>query len=199
MTTPASDTAESAQPRGKAFVQAVMQATLTHLADVGFERFSIPQVAQLAGVNKTSIYRRWPGKAELVRDALHGVLPPADQVPDTGTLRGDLVALVQTVAAFMQSRMGTVIIRIMLAEGGNAEMRALAQTAYSEIGSQGPWVVLRRAVERGELAQEVDPSLVLFTLAGAVMHRVFVERQQASGDWIVQVVQLALLGATPRN
>jgi AcrR family transcriptional regulator len=193
------DTAASPQPRGVTFVQAVLDAALTQLAEVGFEGFSIPQVAELAGANKTSIYRRWPTKADLVRDALHSVMSHADQAPNTGELRGDLVELAKTVAAFTQSRVGTAVIRIMLAEGDNPDIRALAHAAYSETSKQSPWVVIQRAIERGELTKDADPSLMLFTIAGAIMHRVFVEHRDASDDFLKQVVDMVLYGAATKR
>jgi AcrR family transcriptional regulator len=187
------------QARGEAFTSTVLDAALTHLAQVGFERLSIPQVAEIAGVNKTSIYRRWPTKAELVRDALGVALGHADVAPNTGALRSDLIALARTVAAFTQSRAGTALIRIMLAEGGNPEVRALANAAYSEAGKHGPWIVMKRAVERGELRANADPSLPLFTIAGAIMHRVFVEQTDATDEFLKQVVDLVLYGAASRR
>jgi AcrR family transcriptional regulator len=187
------------QPRGEVFVRAVLDVALTQLAEVGFERLSIPQVAELAGANKTSIYRRWPTKAELVRDALHSVMSHTDQAPDTGELRRDLIGLAKAVAAFTRSRAGTAIIRIMLAEGSNPEVRALAIKAYSDSGKQGPWVVIKRAIERGELAKDVDASLLLFTIAGAIMHRVFVEHRDASDEFLKQVVDMLLYGAAAKR
>jgi AcrR family transcriptional regulator len=183
------------QPRREAFTQVVLEVTLAQLAEVGFERLSIPEVAELAGVNKTSIYRRWPGKPELVRDALGAAMGHADQPPDTGELRGDLVGLARSVAEFTQSQAGTAVIRILLAEGGNPELRALAQAAYGEAGRHGPWVLLARAVKRGELRSGLDPSLVLFTIAGAILHRVFVEQRKATEEFLGQLVDLVLSGA----
>jgi AcrR family transcriptional regulator len=183
------------QTRGEAFTSAVLDAALTQLAEVGFERFSIPQVAEIAGVNKTSIYRRWPSKADLVRDALAIPMSHAGDAPNTGALRTDLIQLASTVAAFTQSRIGTALIRIMLAEGSNAQLRTLANAAYSEAGKQGPWIVIQRAVERGELSNKADPSLMLFTIAGAIMHRVFVEQRDASEEFVSQIVDLVLYGA----
>ena len=183
------------QARGEAFTSAVLDAALTQLAEVGFERLSIPQVADIAGVNKTSIYRRWPGKADLVRDALAVPLSHTGDAPDTGALRTDLIALAGTVAAFTQSRVGTALIRIMLAEGGNPEVRALASMAYSEAGKHGPWIVIKRATERGEISGNVEPSLMLFTIAGAIMHRVFVEHKDAPQTFLKEVVDLVLFGA----
>jgi AcrR family transcriptional regulator len=189
----------SPRARGVVFQSAVLDACLTQLADVGFERLSIPKVAELAGVNKTSIYRRWPGKADLVRDALAVAMRHTDNAPDTGQLHSDLCALASTVAAFTQSREGTAIIRIMLTEAGNPALRALATTAYAEAGKQGPWIVIERAIQRGELSRTVDPSLMLFTVAGAILHRVFVERQDVHDDFFKQLVDLVLYGAAIRR
>jgi AcrR family transcriptional regulator len=182
------------QARGEAFTSAVLDAALTQLAQVGFERLSIPVVAQIAGVNKTSIYRRWPTKADLVRDALAIAINHSGDAPNTGALRTDLIALASALAAFTQSRAGTALIRIMLAEGSHSEMRALANAAYSEAGKHGPWIVIQRAMERGELSAQSNPSLMLFTLGGAIMHRVFVEQQGVSQDYLQQVVDLVLYG-----
>jgi AcrR family transcriptional regulator len=187
------------QARGDAFVKTVLDATLTQLAEVGFERLSIPLIAELAGVNKTSIYRRWPEKVDVVRAALENAMSHVEHAPDTGNLRGDLVELARTAAAFMQSPVGMAVVRIMMAEGANPEVRALATMTYAEAGKQGPWIVLKRAVERGELNGKTDPSLMLFTIAGAIMHRVFVERQNASDQFLEQVVDLVLSGAAARR
>jgi AcrR family transcriptional regulator len=191
-------TAPSPQARGDAFVHTVLDAALTHLAEMGFDRFSIPQVAELVGANKTSIYRRWPTKSELVRDALHSAMNHADKAPNTGELRGDLIELAKTVAAFTQSRAGVAVVRIMLTQGANPEVSALANSAYADAGRQGPWEVTKRAVARGELAKNANASLMLFTIAGAIMHRVFVEHREASDDFLEEVVDMVLYGATAK-
>jgi AcrR family transcriptional regulator len=183
------------QPRGEAFVRAVLEAALTHLAEVGYERFSIPAVAERAAANKTSIYRRWPSKADLVRDTLASAMNHSNEAPDTGSLRGDLIALARTVATFMQSPAGAAIVRIMLVEGSNPEVRALGDMAYREANGVGPWAVVQRAQERGDFNKNVDPSLVLFTIAGAMLHRVFVEKRDVPEALLGQVVDLVLGGA----
>jgi AcrR family transcriptional regulator len=185
----------SQQIRGDAFTQAVLNATIELLAEQGYERLSIPQIATLANVNKTSIYRRWPDKASLVRDALTVAITHSNDVADTGSLRGDLVELAKRVAAFMQSRVGTALIRIMLAQGENLEMRALAASAYAGASKEAPWLIIQRALKRGELNLNVDPSLVLFIVAGAIMHRVFVEKSNATDDFIAQVIDTVINGA----
>lgn len=180
-------------------MRAVLEATLAQLAEVGFERLSIPEVATLAGVNKTSIYRRWPGKSELVRDALAAAMRHTDAAPDTGELRGDLVGLARAVADFAQSPVGTAVVRILLAEGGNPEVRALAGAAYREADRHVPRAALLRAVERGELGDDADPRLVLFTIAGAIVHRVFIEQAKATPPFLERVVDLVLYGASRKR
>ena len=187
------------QPRGEAFTQAVLEVTLAQLAEVGFERLSIPRVAEIAGVNKTSIYRRWPTKPDLLRDALAVAMGHADHAPATGDLRADLVGLARTVATFTQSQTGTAVIRILLAEGGNPELRTIAQAAYGEAGRHAPWVVIAQAVDSGALRPGLDPSLVLFTIAGAIVHRVFIEQRPATEAFLEQVVDLVLVGATVKR
>lgn len=188
--------ARAPQPRGDAFVRVVLETTLAQLAEVGFERLSIPAIAELAGVNKTSVYRRWPSKSELVHDALAVAMRHVDAAPDTGELRGDLLALARTVAEFVQSPVGAGILRVLLAEGASPEVRALASAAYRDADQRIPRAAITRAVARGELAESVDPRVLLFTIAGAIVHRVFIERGRATQPFLEQVVDLVLYGAT---
>ena len=184
-----------AQPRGTLFVQKVLDATLAQLAQVGFERLSIPEVAALAGVNKTSVYRRWPTKSDLVRETLATAMDHVSAAPDTGDLRGDLVGLARIVADFLKSPTGTGIIRVLLAEGANPELRALATSRYASREQLVPRASLMRALEKGELAHPADVPLVLFTLAGALMHRVFVEQDEVTDEFLERIVDLVLFGA----
>lgn len=187
-----------ARPRGDAVVSRVLDLTLQELARVGFERLSIPEVAALAGVNKTSIYRRWPTKGDLVRAALSQSMEHIRDVPDTGSLRGDLLALVRVVAGFVRSPRGMGVLRTVFADGDHPEVRALAASMWQEAGGDLPRQVIERALRRGELPAGADIELLLFTLAGAVLHRVFVERAEADESYAGRLVDLVLYGAMRR-
>jgi AcrR family transcriptional regulator len=182
------------QQRGDKFVRLVLEATLKRLANVGYERLSVPDIAESAAVNKTSIYRRWPSKVELVRDALASAMTHANEPPNTGSLRGDLIELAKIVATFMLSPVGKSIIQIMLSAGADPELRAMARSAYGQSNSSGPWLVLKRAIERGELRADVEPSRVLFTLAGAIMHRVLVEQNDVTDAVLGQIIDVVIYG-----
>jgi AcrR family transcriptional regulator len=83
------------RPRDPQRREAILDAALTLIAEVGYDRTTIDAIAHRAGASKPTLYRRWPhGKPELVADAIRERHAQTSQIPDTGTLRGDLLALV---------------------------------------------------------------------------------------------------------
>lgn len=191
---PAASPAPARNRRGRAVVDRVHEQTLARLAEVGFERLTIPDVAERAGVNKTTLYRRWPTKEALVADALMGSMHAAPDAPDTGTLEGDLLALARGAAAFATSPAGAAALRTLLADGVALDtMRAagLPGTGGAEIVD----VVLRRATERRELRPDADLALLGSVIAGAVLQRVFVERAAPTDTYLAALIRLVLHGA----
>jgi AcrR family transcriptional regulator len=182
------------QARGDAFVDALLEAALEQLARVGFDRFSIPEVAALAGANKTSVYRRWPTKADLIKDTLRTAMDHAEVTASSGSLRTDLIGLGQTLAEFLRSNAGRSVMRILLSEGDNAELRAIAISAYGDVSRRTAWIAMDAALRRGDL-RPVEPSTVLFTLAGALIHRVWVEKADPGEAYVQGVVDIILNGA----
>src|SRR5947209_9777507 len=89
---------------------AVLDATLAVLAEEG-DAFSIPHVAARAGVHETSIYRRWGSREALIADAVTSRIGAEIPVPDTGSLRGDLVTLLENSIRFLGSPLGTQLVR----------------------------------------------------------------------------------------
>jgi hypothetical protein len=84
----------------------------------------------------------------------------------------------------------------MLTQGTDPELRALAQSANHGLEASAPLQVIARAMQRGELKAGTDPALLLFTLAGTVIHRVFVEQGDASVEFVNDAVDLVLYGAS---
>ena len=140
--------------RGAALETAILEAVLAELAEGGYARLSVERVAERAGASKASLYRRWPGKAELVMDAVRSVLPDPHDTPDTGSLRGDLLALYRAVAHQLAGPAGQGL-RGLLGDALRDESRATRVREYARGTSQRVvQEVVRRAVERGE----VDPA-----------------------------------------
>ncbi|MFO0619574.1 MAG: TetR/AcrR family transcriptional regulator [Polyangiaceae bacterium] len=187
------------KPRGAVVTRRVLELTLEELGRVGLARLSLPRVAELAGIHKTSLYRRWPTKEALVTAALGLAVPAEHELPDRGTLEGDLVELAHLLSSFVQSSAGLGLLRMVFADPEPAATRRLSRSFWPRRAELAPHVVLSRAITRGELRADADPDLLLHTLAGAVLHRVFVEGKLADRRWARRVVRLLTQGVAPRG
>lgn len=194
MTRRASQQPKESKRRGEPVVRKVLEITLELLAAHGYERLSVPEVASLAGLNKTSVYRRWPTKSELVAEALRVSMGHAEVPPDTGSLRTDLLALAKAAAVFVESPIGAGVLRTLFAEGA-PEVRTLARRMLrAQQPTDGQRQVFQRAVERGELSPASDVRLLLSTVAGAIMNRVFVEEERLSEEYLEALIDLVVDG-----
>jgi len=135
------------------------EAALVLLAEVGYDRLTMDAVAARARAAKTTIYRRWPGKAELVVDALTS-LKGAPEIPDTGSLRQDLRALAESIAS-AESRFGAqVTIGMVSALARDAELRRVFREKFIAPRMAGFRTVFERAVARGEMPAGHDLDLL---------------------------------------
>jgi AcrR family transcriptional regulator len=144
--------------RGEALNEAIFQAVLDELAEVGYARLTMERVAERARAGKASIYRRWPSRVELVMDAVYHVLPDPSSAPDTGTLRGDVLVVLRETGRLLSGPAGEAL-RGLLSEALADETRAAVFRRRSHgLGRRMMQEVARRAVERGEIdARAVTP------------------------------------------
>ena len=182
------------QVRGEKLVKKVMEVVIEELARVGYAALSIEEVAALAGVNKTTIYRRWPTKSELVHAACVEFADEVSVCPDTGTLRGDLFELLRGFRDLLASPRGQSLMRMVLAEGVNSEIARLARTVR-DAKDAVPKRVITRAIKRGELPQGTDADLILQTLSGAIEHQMLFLGEHPSDRQLAMQIELVLLGA----
>jgi AcrR family transcriptional regulator len=169
----------------------VLRATIVELGRAGYAALRIDEIAAQAGVNKTTIYRRWPTKAALVEAALRaGRQPP--NVPDTGSIEGDLGVLAAEMAERASSPEKRSVTRVFHAELEHPEVAAIANTLRRE--AQAPWLaVLDRAVARGQLPAGTDPSMVVDLIWGAVLTRLRMNQAVERG-WLDSVLRIVLRG-----
>ena len=172
--------------RGEPIVQAVLQATLAELMATGYRALRIEDVATRAGVNKTTIYRRWPTKAELAREAIGTIADRFPPLPDTGALRTDLLGLVHFGLQTMRNLEGEGIIRLLMEETEDEELSAIAESIRRR-KEESLADVIRRAMERGELPDDVDP--------GTLHFEVFVRRCDPSQEFAERLVDFVIAGA----
>jgi AcrR family transcriptional regulator len=172
-------------------------AALELLADIGYDRLTIDKIAARAGAGKATIYRRWSGKAELIVDALmcEKVMLP---VPDTGTLRGDLAALVDQADVSTGQLDTQVIIGLVSALPHDAELRDVFRTQLVDAHVATLALVFRRAVTRGEIPPVENLEMIVSLLPALVLHRLIVTAtgpDRAFFESVIEGVLLPLLKA----
>jgi AcrR family transcriptional regulator len=137
--------------------KAVLEATLARLLAAGYEELSITDVAADARVHETTIYRRWHTKPELAAAALLRFAAREIPAPDTGSLDGDLRQLLQQVVTFIRRPEVARIVRAVAAlPPENADATSVRRAFWSTRFERSA-VVVRRAIERGELPRDTDP------------------------------------------
>lgn len=191
---------DAGRPRGEPIAAAVLAETLEELATAGMEGLNIERIARRAEVNKTTIYRRWPTREALVAAALGDVKQQlVTGLPDTGSLRGDLIALLKPFADMLGQATGRALVRAAFAESADSNLAwlAMAQLADEEAGPLQALVARARA--RGEWARGADVSQLVFMLIGATIHRAMLEHAPTTERWLAALVDRALLGVLPRE
>ncbi len=154
--------------RSERVVQQVLVASVAELAESGYRAFRMDAVSAAASVNKTTIYRRWPGKQQLVAAAVDWMRRFVHDVPlpDTGSLERDLAEAFRRKVSFKRRVEGQAWARL-LAEQHDPEVSAVIGDAVKE--RSGAWyAMVTRAVARRELPRGTDPRLLLGMLGAAV-------------------------------
>ncbi|MBB5914154.1 AcrR family transcriptional regulator [Nocardia transvalensis] len=160
--------------RGADRERAILSAAYDLLGEIGYGALTMDAVAARAQASKATIYRRWQGKPALVKAALdaHDAEYVAE-IADTGTLRGDLIASLTALCAQVDERYVTMITGLMHAMRVDPEL-ALALKSHVADEDLGPFrIVVRRAVARGELAEDADSVLAHQVSEGQIMRRMF--------------------------
>lgn len=174
--------------------QQVYEATLSQLAEHGYDGLTIEGVAAASEVNKTTIYRWWRSKDELLTDALIGSASLDLTVPDTGNLRDDLIALVGEVRRLLTSPATTPTVTAAFAAAASRPALATMVRRFFADRMERERVVFGRATDRGELPPGVDPQTVMDLLIGALWLRVMFRDEPVDESFDNDVVDLVLTG-----
>jgi AcrR family transcriptional regulator len=183
--------------RGEPVIKGVLDAAREELAKVGYRALRIEDVAARAKVHKTTIYRRWPTKVELVHETLLSMFEENFSVPNTGTLRGDFLALAKLMLAFLATTSGQCLVRLMMTEGNERELQRIVESLRS-VKEAPPRQIVAAAMARGELREGVSPDVLMCGLAGAMHHRIFALGVPPGEVEVEPIIDLLLYGALPR-
>jgi len=174
----------------------IMRAAIEELALSDYGGMTIEAVATRAGVNKTTVYRKWETKADLIRAALLSACEMVRVGPTAGNLRADLTRIAHKVLDFTRSFEGQCLMRLRLLQHPEPALAEIARELngkqLAELG-----VLVNAARTRGELAPGVDIMLLLDMLLGAVHVRVVMKNEPVDDALLGRIVDVLLKAAQP--
>ncbi|MCQ9132640.1 MULTISPECIES: TetR/AcrR family transcriptional regulator [Streptomyces] len=189
------------RPRSAAADTAILAATREALVELGWSKLTLGDVATRAKVAKTTLYRRWAGKNELVVDAVAELFGELE-LPDRGSLAADIEGVVLQFAAILARPEAKSGLMAAIAESTRDD--ALRERIRASIVEPQKGLVLEgraRAQARGELPPEADPveaartvDLIFDVVAGAVVHRTLVSAEPADEEWVRGFTRVLLHG-----
>jgi AcrR family transcriptional regulator len=187
------------RPRSAEADRAILNATVDLLASRGLGALSIEEVAARAGVGKATIYRRWSSKGLLALDAFVDSFQAEQPLPDTGTLRGDLIAaLTAWVRAVTRTSMGPLLTGLIAEAQHDPALRAAWRERVLEPLRGQHRIMLDRAIARREIPATVDREVVLDLFFGAAQHRLLLGHLPLTDEFIAEVVDVILNGIRAR-
>lgn len=165
---------KAGRPRSAQSHQAILEATLTLFAEEGLAGLSIEGIAERAGVGKTTIYRRWSCKEDVIKDALT-LFRANHPLPDTGTIRNDLLSITKQARDLFNHHplMAKLITKVI------AEMKTspeIYRTFYDKLVVPRMQLfrqMIQRAQQRGELRQDLDTAFLLSLIFNSLVYGSF--------------------------
>jgi AcrR family transcriptional regulator len=187
------------RPRSEKARKAILDAAAELLLARGLSAVSMDEVAERAGVSKATIYRWWPTKETLALDALYTEWDTARSSPrDTGSLRGDLLALLRPWARLASSRpYGRVIAALITEAQTDPVFAAEYRQRLLEPRRDQARAVFRRAIERGEIPPGTNIEVALDLLYGPLYHRLLHGHAPLNDRFTQDVIDTALSGIRP--
>jgi AcrR family transcriptional regulator len=168
--------------------ESVLRATVELLTERGLGGFSVDEVSRRSGVAKTTIYRHWPVRSDLVLDACSQI-STEQQVPDTGSFEGDVTAFLMGIADLLSmARWSSVVPSIVDAAEREPELAEIHSRI--QLGHTGPLQeIITRAARKGEIPVSTDSSTMIAALLGPLFYRRWFSREPLDEQFVKAVAQ----------
>lgn len=188
------------RPRSEDADKAIIEATLDLLAEDGIAATSIEGIATRAGVGKTTIYRRWPDKESVIIDSLAALKGPPAQ-PAGVSLREDLVSLAEAAVRSRESVRARKLYACFVGEMNRfPALRERYQKTVVAPRREVTAGILRTALERGELRDDVEVDAMVDVVTAPIMHWMLNHpNERPTRELIEQLVDVVLQGLAPRR
>lgn len=185
------------RPRSERANQAILDAALELLAEQGLDGLTMEGIADRAGVAKTTLYRRWSSREEVLEAAAQKFVEEIG-VPDTGTIGGDLLALLTSAIGVYSGLPGRVMPGLVAAMAQNPSLARAVRDGFLASRRTALRSVLERAIRRGELRRGIDVAITLDMLGGPLMYRLLVTGEPVDESTAAVVVETLLRGIAAR-
>jgi len=176
----------------------ILDAALDVLAETGYDGMTIDMVAARAKAGKATVYRRWSSKAELVVDAVACMKRTdldVDHLPDTGTLRGDLVAMIKPRSIEDAERKLQIMAGLVSMISRDPGLAEAVNAAIVEPRVSVNRAFLQRAIERGEIAADCDVETLALLSPSMASYRVLIEQKPVDREFLLALIDGVILPA----
>ena len=196
-TAPATDEAGRSRPRVEGEREReILASTLECLVELGYDRLTFDAVAASAKASKATLYRRWPSKVDLVIEALQLMMGvEADRYPDTGSLRGDLIAQACAKGGLSDDKPLRIFASLLNASQRDPEFHDALMTRLIQPKMAAARTVFDAAQRRGEIGPDADIDLLVTLLPALSMHEAMLTGAHPSADRLVTLVDDVVLPA----
>jgi AcrR family transcriptional regulator len=172
---------------------AVLQGALQAMAEHGPDGVTISEIARRAGVHATSIQRRWGSRESVMLDALLTYSQEKLPIPDTGSLRNDLIAFARSIAGYLATPLGRTVAHAM-ASTDDDPILAANRAGFWQARYDIARVIVDRAIDRREVPATTDPQLALEMLVAPLHFRQLLTRQPIDDSFVVQMADTLMRG-----
>jgi AcrR family transcriptional regulator len=183
------------RPRSEATRRAIEAAAFEELKERGYAALTIEGIAARAGAGKQTIYRWWRSKADVVLDAMTDLADASVPIPDEGSLPADLLAFL--VSSFRQRAARPALVGLMAQAVLDPEFAGAFRERFLFARRAALRGILDRAAARGEIAQDVDPELLLDVVFGVLWYRLLLEHAPLDDAAARDLAALVVRAATP--
>jgi AcrR family transcriptional regulator len=186
------------RPRSAESHAAILQAAIELVVEGGLQGTSIEAIAARAGVGKATIYRRWKTKEDLFAEALRTIALPLPD-PDTGTLRGDVIAVAAFNLGNLPRKAALLMPRLMVEGADDPELFTVMREVLVDPRRRVFKDILRRAIERGELREDLDLEDATDMLIGPLIYEILITGADLTKivPLSERILDMALAGMAP--
>ena len=176
--------------------EAILLAAMALLGEVGYDRMSVDAVAERAHASKATIYRRWPGKAELVGEAIRRYAGRELAAPaETGSLREDLLAVLRIQRASLAGQDADLILGLLSAMRHDPDLAQIVRRHVLDHKREVFATVLTRAADRGDIPDSADYALLAEISSAVLFSRLLITDEPLDDDFLAGLVDVVLLPA----